>query len=278
MPPRTRLPLPPLYLRLAVLVLLALALAQGFPSQPAPDAPAAQEEDDYSDEELTEQQLEALERRRDAGLLAAIETAQVAPVAKIGTHSELARGALLRYLGHKGAFAHSLVVLSQTSGEFYKGFIVNVPLPAEERARAMQRLHLSGDEAVRLRGSEVAVWLGYGGPVRPAESEWVPIHRQLDIEGAEALDGRFLALGGDVEQLLARETDPAYALGFMLLYGSAVWLPGQLEREMDEGLWALERRDFPWPNALGSLPTWMVETPADLSANKAMNHVSAVVM
>jgi len=100
------------------------------------------------------------------------------------------------------------------------------------------------------------------------------VHLHADIDGAQPLHPSGPVVGGDIEQLLARESDPAFARsGFLLLYGKAQWLAGQLERcasprararrltrhpcaqsEIDEGMWQVLSATTPFPWPLGPLP------------------------
>jgi putative AlgH/UPF0301 family transcriptional regulator len=216
--------------------------------------------EDKEEEELSEAQL----ARLDAGLMQAIETSQIAPVYKIGSHAaELRPGALIRSTNDGSVFRNALVLMVSLGSEFYVGYVVNKPLSAQEAATAMRKMRVANNNnnnlnSMRLRTMppQAGIWLGVGGPVTSSDSAWTLIHWHPDIEDCDLVNSDAgWAVGGNAEQLLARESDAQFAKGFMALYGKAVWLPGQLEREIDEGMWEVVETTISSPPAWWPLVT-----------------------
>lgn len=220
------------------------------------DAYASTYGDDDDDDEGEEDDEE--------GLLAKVERELVAPARLVGAHGSVLRpGVVLLASGMDGptsVFSQGAVVLMfELGSDVYRGLVLNRPLPREEVARARQRLRVAMvPHAQTLRAPDALhldrddVWWGVGGPVRSSSHEWFVVHTHADAPGAVVL-GPTLAVGASDLSALLSASGPASASAAsgdsgdaspppnfdpkLLLYGVAQWLPGQLEREMDEGAW-----------------------------------------
>lgn len=177
----------------------------------------------------------------DDSLMLQVERARWAQYA--GSEPVLRAGALLVASPGDGglgaAFVEAVVLLTAHGGtaEPSVGYVVNSQLPAAEADAARRALHLD-DFAQQARVAAGAVrtdkvWLGAGGPVKSAASEWVHVHDCPAKADSVALAAG-VAVDGDVVEVLGDA-----ACFVKLLYGEAVWAPGQLDREVSEGTWLL---------------------------------------
>jgi len=131
-------------------------------------------------------------------------------------------------------FERTVIYLVRHDAEGAFGLVVNLPRGEVSFERALGPLGLEvppGSGNVRVH---------YGGPVN--ERRGFVLHTpDWTGEGTTVVDGRF-ALTEDprVLQAMARGAGPTRAL-FCL--GYAGWAPGQLDREMTTGAWALALAD-----------------------------------
>ncbi|KAH9260624.1 hypothetical protein BASA81_001091 [Batrachochytrium salamandrivorans] len=194
--------------------------------------------DNKDDDYAAYSELES--RDDDASFFERIERAQIAPVELIGKVPALQVGSLLQStLQDNRAFPlGSLVMVTELGSDFYRGVIINSPLPVSEQDQAKQMLRVS-DAAAPKPILDRVLFYGYGGPVKTQEHQWQIVHDNVHAVGAVVIGsdrGHGIAVGGDfVHELLVESTR------ILLLYGSAVWLPGQLEREIlqQHGVWQL---------------------------------------
>lgn len=243
------MPIPhPNQIRRRLSVLLGLLASFGLVllfSGPPPLLPAAtpathaspsrnDDDDDYAAYSALESQ------DGDASFFERIERAQVAPVELIGKVPALQVGSLLQSTQTtSSAFpAGSLVLVTELGLDFYRGVIINSPLPVGEQEQARQMLRVSDTVAAPKPTLDRVLFYGYGGPVKTQEHRWQIVHDNVQAVGAVVVSsdhGRGIAVGGDfVHELLTESTR------VLLLYGSAVWLPGQLEREiLQHEVWQL---------------------------------------
>ena len=120
-----------------------------------------------------------------------------------------------------------------------QGVVVNVALPKKEAEEARQKMRISNgvdDDDAKPKPDVSKLWMGVGGPVTDSD-EWVHIHDVDDVDDAREL-APSVYVGGDVEGVLdglARNESRSVKL----LYGRAVWAPGQLEFELMAGGWRI---------------------------------------
>lgn len=171
------------------------------------------------------------------------ERAFVAPVELIGIFPQLVKGSLIKStLVHSKSFPLGcLVMLIELDQDKYKGVVVNIPLPIEETKRAAETLRLDS----KSMAHPVENWLlGFGGPVRNKLEMWTPVHDQNHVLEAIHVDADVF-VSGDAEELLQTRRPVIW------LYGEAVWLPGQLEREITEGLFEIVQERVAFSKIVG---------------------------
>ena len=169
-----------------------------------------EEQDEYSTAGVYEDDEE--------GALARIERALVAPVQLIGSIPALRPGHTIHTVEGKDQKSFpkgSIVLITEVGRDFYRGLMVNLPLPETERVAARKALRIAGgqtDETPPLSLNNV-VFYGNGGPVRTVDERWAIIHDNTRITGALVL-GESLAIGGSVQEILS-DLD----MHVILLYG-----------------------------------------------------------
>jgi len=128
--------------------------------------------------------------------------------------------------------------LGSSSWANTEGVVINAPLSRAEEIEARKRLRLVDPHDVvgktRNKLDISRVWLGVGGPVTDSD-EWYHVHDIDMINGAIRLSHRVF-FGGNVGEVLEK----IGTRGRMkLLFGRAVWAPGQLEYEIMRGGWRI---------------------------------------
>lgn len=114
------------------------------------------------------------------------------------------------------------------------GLVVNRPIGSTAYAELIEALGGSGEDVE----GEVAVH--YGGPVRP-EKAFVLHTVHEGIPGQDVVDGRYaVTLSPDLLRSMASGGGPEHAI---LTSGYSGWAPGQLERELARGDWAIAPAD-----------------------------------
>lgn len=142
-------------------------------------------------------------------------------------------------------FADSVVLVMNNLGPAPVGIIVNRPtqIPVARLFPDVKRLAPLPDH------------LYFGGPV-DAESVWFLFRAKKPPERAiEAFEGVFIS--NDRQLLLSLLSRDKPLDGLRIFVGHAGWAPGQLEAEIGEGAWTLQRADadsvfhgkseHPWP-------------------------------
>jgi len=164
----------------------------------------------------------------------------------IGTVPKLGPGVILLAGGDNDAFERDVIILASHGGTGSSvGFVVNSKLPEEEGNRARDRLreYSKGEEEeidfkrAKLISNAInnreRLWLGAGGPVKHPLEGWMHLH-SCNVPGAEKLrNGIFV--GGDILEVLKQQN-----CFVKLLFGAAVWNPGQLEMEIHNDLWVMK--------------------------------------
>lgn len=199
-------------------------------TKPAPPPQTTEEEDVYSYNEVEEED-------DGASFFDQIERANIAPIHLIGTVHELVPGCMLKSTSASSLSfpKNSIVLITEVEQDVYRGFIINSPLPENEQFAAQRALRIAKDEEEPRSSLDLTrvLFYGYGGPVNSHEHRWTAVHDNVNVPGATIL-GPSLAVGGDSAASLLQSSTRV-----LLLYGAAVWIPGQLEREITEGLWEI---------------------------------------
>ncbi len=141
-------------------------------------------------------------------------------------------------------FHRSVVLLVEQNKDGACGYIINKPLPANERDAAFQKRYKIP--------SYVPVW--NGGPL--GSHQGVVIHnRGKDVQAGvsvgqlristseEAIDGLIEQVDIDMQQIQPRpELEPS-VIPFRFVIGSSGWAPKQIELELKAGLWIQQPLD-----------------------------------
>lgn len=192
--------------------------------------------DDYSDYSDYSDYLQQ-EEDDTQSIVSKVEQAYIAPVHLIGSVPELIPGSIIRSVhGSHGFPLGSCVLVSEINNDFYKGFIINSPLPLDEITDAKALLRVEQQEGFTPNLDRVE-FFGRGGPVH-LRSEWTPIHNGTNIHDSLVV-ATDIRLNGDISALWKGPSPDPFTV--LLVFGAAVWLPGQLEREFSENLWAFHR-------------------------------------
>jgi hypothetical protein len=174
-------------------------------------------QDYYNDNDIYEDDEEE-------GAMARIEKAIVAPVHLIGKFKdELGVGSLLATVEGKDQKAFprgSLVLITEMNSDFYRGYIVNVPLSKDERLAAQGKLRVSkspSEGSARVSLDRV-LFYGYGGPVKTSEERWGTLHEDVSVPKSSWI-GETLACDGDVGPLFNESR------GRMAIFYGRVYMP-----------------------------------------------------
>jgi len=220
-------------------------LATSLPApEPRPDAADASRVDDDDDDDYA-RDADADHDDSEWRQLLLADQLVLAPPHLVGS-ANVAPGTVLvsrdRSATREDAFVLGTAVLMfDVAEDAYRGLVVNRPLSAAEAERARRALRRSdSDTPVIASAARDGAFWGAGGPVHQRH-QWFVVHERADWPGAVAL-GPELAVGGDGVEVLLASGHGRSGRPVLVLYGLARWLPGQLEREIRDGLWAVSAR------------------------------------